>query len=481
MRYTVAAVQYEPRFADKPHNVAALLELTRQAARAGARLVVLPEMGTTGYCFANRNEVAPLVERVPDGPTVMAFASVAAEYGVHVVVGLPEVEPETGAYYNTAVLIGPEGYVGKYRKTHSYIDETRWARDGDLGIPVFDTALGRVAMLICMDLTYFETARVAGLTGADIVAFPTNWLGVQTAWRARAMENGVYVVAANRWGEERGTRFCGRSAVIDPYGVDLSLLAGGDGLALAQVDTEVATRARKEALSRRRPERYQEMLISSYLWHWRTRRLPEGRPITVAACQANQGFAAQLRRAAAAASANGWPALDLAVLPALEEAPPAAALAAEFGCAVVWGEGRMAVRLVGPNGLEARAEQGELVTLDLPWGRLGLLTGEDLWLPEPMRILAKRGADLVAVPARWEDLYSRLLWAERADGNDTALAVANGLGGSAIYQPVRPRVAQASGPDEAALLQIDLRNEDLRSKEYLRMLQPRWYDPLVKA
>ncbi|HLN61702.1 MAG TPA: nitrilase-related carbon-nitrogen hydrolase, partial [Symbiobacteriaceae bacterium] len=131
MRYSVAAVQFEPRFADKEHNVASLLALTEQAARAGARLVVLPEMATTGYCFRSRAEVAPLVELVPTGPTVAQFAALAARLGIHVVVGMPECEPATGAYYNTAVLVGPKGYIGKYRKTHSFIDETRWAREGN--------------------------------------------------------------------------------------------------------------------------------------------------------------------------------------------------------------------------------------------------------------------------------------------------------------------------------------------------------------
>ncbi|HWI63434.1 MAG TPA: nitrilase-related carbon-nitrogen hydrolase, partial [Symbiobacteriaceae bacterium] len=289
MRVPVAAVQFEPRFGDKEYNLAHLRQLTEQAARAGAKLVVLPEMATTGYCFGSRTEIAPLVEPVPGGPTIGAFVALAAAHGIFLVVGLPEVEPATGAFYNTAALIGPQGYIGKYRKTHSFIDETRWARDGDLGIPVFPTAIGRIAIVICMDNSYFEPARVAALAGAEILAFPTNWLGNQDAWRARAVENGLYVVAANRYGEERGTRFCGNSAVIDPNGSNLGLLSTGDGRVLAEVETDLARAARTIALARRRPEQYQDLLISSYLWHWRDgQRLPPGRPVAVAAGEATE-------------------------------------------------------------------------------------------------------------------------------------------------------------------------------------------------
>ncbi|HYG59135.1 MAG TPA: nitrilase-related carbon-nitrogen hydrolase, partial [Symbiobacteriaceae bacterium] len=306
--------------------------------------------------------------------------------------------------------------------------------------------------------------------------------GHQTAWRARAMENGLYLVCANRWGEERGVQFCGNTAVLDPFGASLNQLPTGDGLVLAKVDTDLTRRARGEALARRHPERYQELLLSSYLWHWTTKKLPQGRLVTIAACQGEDrdDVAGQVEQAAARARENGWPGLELAVLPDLRQHPDAHGLAQAFGCCVVWGEGDGA-RLVMPDGREAMARSGDLVTLDLPWGRLGLLTGADLRLPEPARILAKRGADVLAAPVRWEEGYSRLLWFDRCEGNGTVVAVANAVGGSCIHQPVRPHTAYAASPGEAALALVDTGAEELRSKELLRMLQPRWYDALVQA
>lgn len=502
MRYTAAAVQFEPTFGAKETNLTELVRLTTQAARAGARLVVLPEMATTGYRFRNRAEIAPHVEQVPDGPTTRRFAELAAELHIHIVVGLPEVEPATGAYYNTAVLVGPQGYIGQYRKTHAYTDETRWARDGDLGIPVFATELGRIAMLICMDVDYIEPARVAALAGADLIAFPTNWENDQTPWRARALENGIYMVCANRWGEERSTRFCGNSVIIDPRGAVLNLLSTGDGLVMGEVDLDLARAARTLALSGRRPDQYQELLLSSYLWHSREAQgLPPGRPIVVAVGEATDAaaMANQVHWADKQARDKEWGQVDLAVFPFCQEQPDQRRLAETarlLGCHIVWGapgeEGHHTASLVGPDGqfslyrhlhVEPGVTPGGqgFVTVDLPWGRLGLLGDLDLSLPEPARILAKRGADLIAAPVRWSSRHDRLLWSARAMENDTVLLVANALGGSGIFDPNRPW-ERSRGDLEAhglCLGRIHTGSALTREKELLRKLQPRWYDPLV--
>src|SRR5256885_139997 len=135
-QYRVAAIQYEPTLGEKEKNVTALLRLVEEAAQHDARLIVLPEMATTGYCWESRSEVAPYVEPIP-GPTTERFQQVAARYGSIIALGLPEVDPATDVYYNSLALLGPEGVIGTYRKIHSYIAEPRWARDGDLGMPVW--------------------------------------------------------------------------------------------------------------------------------------------------------------------------------------------------------------------------------------------------------------------------------------------------------------------------------------------------------
>ncbi|GBD19501.1 (R)-stereoselective amidase [bacterium HR27] len=136
------------------------------------------------------------------GPTTECFAALAREHGCYLVVGLPEVDPRTGIFYNSAVLIGPSGVLGVYRKTHSFISEPKWAKDGDRGLPVWETELGRLGILICMDADYFEPARLLALQGADVLCFPTNWLlekGPGASWMARALENSCYLVAADRY------------------------------------------------------------------------------------------------------------------------------------------------------------------------------------------------------------------------------------------------------------------------------------------
>src|SRR5438105_6394914 len=118
--YRAAAIQYEPTLGEKEKNVCELLRLVEEAAKHEARLIVLPEMATTGYCWESRAEVAPHVEPIP-GPTTERFQQLATRYGCYIVVSLAEVDPTTDVYYNSMALLGPDGLVGTYRKIHSYI------------------------------------------------------------------------------------------------------------------------------------------------------------------------------------------------------------------------------------------------------------------------------------------------------------------------------------------------------------------------
>lgn len=503
MRYPVAAVQFEPRFGEKAYNLAQLLDWTEKAARAGARLIVLPEMATTGYCFKSRAEIAPYVEPVPDGPTVEQFAALAARLGVHVVVGLAEVDPATDVYYNTAALIGPGGFIGKYRKLHSFIDETRWAKDGDLGLPVFETELGRIAMMICMDADFLEPARLAALAGADVIAFPTNWLGEQTTWYARALENGLYLISANRWGEERGSKFCGNSVVIDPRGRACNLLSTGDGICLSEVDLAEAGKAREQALARRRPALYHDLLLHTHLWRWKDSfDLPEGRPVVVATGAATEAVAMadQARWADRQVRDRGLPGLDLMLFPHTPEGdaplPLLEATARDLHSYLAWGgpdpaDGAELAWLVGPNGLVGRYRAihptsggtagvrggaDPFAIFDLPWGRVALAAGLDLAVPETARILSKRAADMIISPLSAATESDLLLWNARWLENDTAILVAAAQGPSAIYGS-RPKATPGAGG--VMIGRVDTGSERIRTKELLRKLLPFWYGPLV--
>src|SRR5258708_11043266 len=189
-KYRVAAIQYEPVLGETEKNVGDLLRLVEEAAQHEARLIVLPEMATGGYCCQSRAEVAPYVEPVPV-PTTDRFQKLATQYNCYIAISMPELDPATNVHYNCMPLIGPEWIVGTYAKIHSYISQPRWARDGDLGMPVWETPLGRLAGLICMDAMYFEAARIPALHNADVLLFPTNWLEEKCPsswWMARAFE-----------------------------------------------------------------------------------------------------------------------------------------------------------------------------------------------------------------------------------------------------------------------------------------------------
>src|SRR5882672_7413132 len=153
--FKAAAVQFEPTMFEKERNIERLAKWVRRAAEAGSRLIVTPEMATTGYCWYERSEIKPFVETVP-GPTTARFQEISREFNTYIVIGMPEIDVGTDLYYNTAVLIGPEGVIGKHRKSHPYISEPKWAASGDTHA-VFETPLGRIGLLICMDLHFIET------------------------------------------------------------------------------------------------------------------------------------------------------------------------------------------------------------------------------------------------------------------------------------------------------------------------------------
>src|ERR1700739_3407162 len=209
-RVKVATVQFEPTMFDKEGNISRLLELCEQAARSGARLIVPPERGTPGYCGLDRAEVAPFVEPIP-GPTTRRFAALTRKHSCYIVLGMPEVDDD-GIYFNSAVLIGPDGVVGRHRKSHPYISEPKWSAPGDLGHQVFNTPIGRIALLICMDIHFIETARLVALGGADIICHISNWLAERAPapyWIRRGFEHDCYLIASNRGGLERTGQFSG--------------------------------------------------------------------------------------------------------------------------------------------------------------------------------------------------------------------------------------------------------------------------------
>ena len=146
--------------------------LLRRAAAAGARLAILPELCTISYDFRSRDQVEPAAEPI-DGPSVRLWSAIARETGMSVVAGFPERADDR--LYNSAAVIGPEGFRGAYRKAHLYHFERGVFTAGDSGFLVWDTSVGRIGVLICYDLRFAEAVRILLLRGAQILCVPTTW------------------------------------------------------------------------------------------------------------------------------------------------------------------------------------------------------------------------------------------------------------------------------------------------------------------
>lgn len=234
----VACVQMEVVQGDKKSNLDAARRLILEACEKGANLLILPELFNTGSMITDRAEAYVLAESIPDGASVTLLLELAQTHGVYVVASL--LERQGADLFNTAVLVGPDGLVGKYRKLHPCEDEVYWVEPGDLGLPVFHTPIGRIAMLICLDAYYPETARICAMQGADIICIPSNWMDVKESralpdpyWTmapvlcmANALSNHILVAGVNCVGYQRGRHFPGQSVIAGPWGAPVAGPAG---------------------------------------------------------------------------------------------------------------------------------------------------------------------------------------------------------------------------------------------------------------
>jgi predicted amidohydrolase len=170
--------------------------------------------------FESADEAMPFAEEIP-GPSTEALAEACRRLEIYAVCGL--LERDGDQLRNSAVFVGPEGLVGSYRKTHlPFLGVDRFTVPGD-ELPVYDTPLGRIGVEICYDLRFPEVTRTLALKGADLVAHPTNFpmaakIQTELITVARAAENRIYLLTANRVGKERWGEFCGWSQIVDPYG-----------------------------------------------------------------------------------------------------------------------------------------------------------------------------------------------------------------------------------------------------------------------
>ena len=250
----VAVVQFDPQVGIQ-HSQANLehsLELAREAAINGANFIVLPELANTGYLFGTRQEAFLHAELIPEGPSMQAWLDFARKHQVYLAAGLAE--RDGVQLFDSAVLVGPGGFIGKYRKAHLWNREKLWFTPGNLGFPVFDTPIGRIGLLICWDIWFPEVPRLLSLQGADIICSLNNWIWTPPPLfddsgkcmasyltMTAAHANNVFIAAANRIGEEQGERYLGCSLITGTNGWPIGKVASADEQTILYADIDLTS------------------------------------------------------------------------------------------------------------------------------------------------------------------------------------------------------------------------------------------------
>ena len=215
--------QFRPVFGEVRKNVESVLLRLNRIDRGEADLIVLPELFNSGYQFISRREVAELSEEVPEGFTTRRLSEFAKDKKIWMVAGLPERAGRV--FYNSAVLIGPKGYVATYRKLHLFYEEKLWFKPGMNRFRSYDIVKARIGIMVCFDWFFPEAARSLALAGAEIICHPANLVlpYCPEAMVTRCLENRVFAITANRIGSERrgGKKrltYIGQSEIVDPKG-----------------------------------------------------------------------------------------------------------------------------------------------------------------------------------------------------------------------------------------------------------------------
>lgn len=235
----VGYAQIKPIFGSKEKNLERALKLLEAGSDLGVDLIVLPELFNTGYAFRDRKELEKMSETIPDGLTSQKLMAFAEEKGLYICAGISECHRKN--FYNSAILVGPSGPRGLYRKAHLFAEEKRWFEPGNTGFRVFSVKGTRVGIIICFDWFFPESVRTLALRGAEVICHPANLVlpYCQTAMLGTAIQNKVFIITANRIGTERGLRFTGGSQIIGP---DMRVLARSGALSedLKAVDVDPA-------------------------------------------------------------------------------------------------------------------------------------------------------------------------------------------------------------------------------------------------
>ncbi len=459
--YKAAAIVYDPAWGDLDGNIARISEAVDAAGAQGVKLAVLPEQATIGYIFDSFAMVRPYLDTVP-GKTTDALAKVTKQRHMYIAVGIAELDSVTGLGYNTAALVGPNGYIGKYRKHGLNSQDQAWVTPGDGGFPVFDTELGRLTMLICYDDTYWQYPRLAALHNVDVVAWLSSSDRVTPGTPAAeakgdhstvatvqhiAAFNGVWLVAATRDGIEKNPLtgqalyYNGGSSIWDPSGNKVAqapvvppkvLSPGAHGMIIAEVTPSLSTAVRNAVLARRRPEMYgllalhraptdanatttpKEIVVKAVSWPLSGKppaalpQVPRGGLLVLPELFSVGADAGSAAYTAAAESRGGIAEQRLCEAAKagggylVGSYPERDGGSVYHTVALAGPEGKILARYrathLPPNQTQWAKDGSDWVVVSTPIGRIGLTLGEELSVPEVFGTLSALRADLLAAP-----------------------------------------------------------------------------------
>ena len=260
MEIKISVIQFRPELGNPAANMDALRGLFSKAAGSG--LVVVPELANSGYSFYDKNEAVQYSETLDGQGLYLEFLKGQAyDHNFHIVSGINEREGDS--LYNSAVLVGPEGYIGKYRKIHLFMNERDIFKPGEGDLPVFDLGGYKIGMMICFDYLFPEPWRIMAQKGADIICHPSNLLTVnaQRCIPGLSLMNRIYILNANRTGTEREIVFNGNSLICRPDGKIIGMASQDNTEVLTHtIDIDLARNkmvtSRNHVFNDRRPELY---------------------------------------------------------------------------------------------------------------------------------------------------------------------------------------------------------------------------------
>ncbi len=210
----VAAIQFAPAFRAKKANLASMTSLAMEAAKGGAKLVVFPELATTGYSYMSAMEAGGDAESIPEGPTCKYMRALGLKLGVDLVWGMVEIDPGTGKLHNSQVYQGVDGAFAKYQKVNLWGNDFLWAKAGISNPPILDTRFNlKVGLLICRDIRDKKDDSWSSFYGkreADLIAFSSNWGDggfPAVSWMDFVADNEIPLVVSNRYGKESNNNF----------------------------------------------------------------------------------------------------------------------------------------------------------------------------------------------------------------------------------------------------------------------------------